>query len=66
MNTDRFNKILAVTIAVGLVVAATESYVVRELTAALVMFAVVVQRGGCGSPNHGGNRGIDLDGNHTS
>ena len=41
MNTDRFNKILAVTIAVGLVVAATESYVVRELTAALVMFAVL-------------------------
>jgi uncharacterized membrane protein len=41
MNTDRFNKILAVTIAFGLVVAAMESYIVRELMAALVMFAVL-------------------------
>jgi len=41
MNTDRFNKILAATIAVGLVVATMEFYVVRELAAALVIFAVL-------------------------
>jgi uncharacterized membrane protein len=46
MNTDRFNKILAVTIAFGLVVAAMESYVVRELAAALAMFAVLFSAAG--------------------
>jgi len=46
MNTDRFNKILAATIAVGLVVATMEFYVVRELAAALVMFAVLFSAAG--------------------
>lgn len=46
MNTDRFNKMLAATIAVGLVVAAMESYVVRELVAAFLMFAVVFSAAG--------------------
>ncbi len=41
MNADHFNKILAATIAVGLVVATAEFYVVRELLAALVIFAVL-------------------------
>ena len=41
MNANHFNKILAATIAVGLVVATAEFYVVRELLAALVIFAVL-------------------------
>jgi len=41
MNADHFNKLLAATIAVGLVVATMEFYVVRELMAALVIFVVL-------------------------
>ena len=41
MKTDRFHKVLAPTIVVILVVSAMEFYVVRELMAALVMFAVL-------------------------
>ena len=46
MNTDRFNRILAVTIAVGSVVAAMEFYVVRELMAVLAIFAVLFSAAG--------------------
>lgn len=46
MKTDRFNKIIAPTIAVILVVSAMEFYVVRELIAALVMFAVLFSAAG--------------------
>ncbi len=43
---DRVNKILAATIAAGLVVAAMEFYVVRELAAALLVFAVLFNAAG--------------------
>jgi hypothetical protein len=46
MNTDHFNKILTATIAVGLVAAAMEVYVVRELMAALAIFAVLFSAAG--------------------
>jgi len=41
MNANHVNKILAATIAVGLVVAMAEFYVVRELLAALAISAVL-------------------------